>query len=119
MYSMPNGEQALEQGQEEEASADESGDWESSDGEEEEESEESDDKEEVDSPPRSERRFKQQHDPAGGRGKNVAPSTHAQKRTRTSTPEPTEKVAKQPKVAPPKARKTLPRIKMDVPVASG
>ena len=51
---MPNGEQALEQDQEGEASAEESGDWESSDGEEEEKSEESDDEEEVDSPPRSE-----------------------------------------------------------------
>ena len=116
---MPNSEQALEQGQEGEASAEESGNWESSDEEEDEESEESDDEEEVDSPPRSEHRSKQQHDPAGRHGKNVAPSTHAQKRTRTSSPEPTEKVAKQPKVAPPKARKTLPRIKMDVPVASG
>ena len=116
---MPNGEQALEQGQEEEASMDKSSDWESSDGEEEEEGEESDDEEEVDSPPRSERRSKQHHDPADGRGKSVAPSTHAQKRTRTSTPEPTEKTAKQLKVAPPKTRKTLPRIKMDVLVASG
>ena len=117
---MPNGEQALEQGQEDEASAEESGDWESSyEEEEEEESEESDDEEEVDSLPRSERQSKQQHDPAGGRGKNVAPSTHSQKHTRTSTPEPTEKTAKQPKVAPPKTRKTLPWIKMDVPVASG
>ena len=34
---MPNGEQALEQGQEGEASTEESGDWESSDEEEEEE----------------------------------------------------------------------------------
>ena len=116
---MPNGEQALEQDQEGEASAEESGEWESSDEEEEEESEESDDEEEVDSPPCSERRSKQQHDPAGERGKNVALSTQTQKRTRTSTPEPTEKVTKQPKVAPPKARKTLPWIKMDVPGASG
>ena len=116
---MPNGEQALEQDQEGEASTEESGEWESSDEEEEEESEESDDEEEVDSPPCSERRSKQHHDPAGGRGKNMALSTHTQKRTRTSTLEPTEKVARQPKVAPPKARKTLPRIKMDVPVASG
>ena len=114
---MPNGEQALEQGQEEEASADESSEWESSDGVDEEESEESDNEEEVDSPPRSERRSKQHHDPAGGCGKSMAPSTHAQRRTRMSTPEPTEKTAKQPKVAPPKTRKTLPRIKMDVPVA--
>ena len=116
---MPNGKQALEQGQEGEASAEESGDWESSDEEEEEESEESNNEEEVDSPPRSEHRSKQHHDPAGEHGKNVAPSTHTQKRTRTSTPEPTEKVAKQPKVVPPKARKTFPRIKMDVPIALG
>ena len=116
---MPNDEQALEQVQEGEVSAEESGDWESSNEEEEEESEESDDEEEVDSPPRSEGQSKQQHDLAGGRGKNVAPSTHTQKRTRTLTPEPMEKVAKQPMVAPPKARKTLPRIKMDVPIASG
>ena len=51
--------------------------------------------------------------------KSVAPGATTQKLTRTSTPEPTEKVAKQPKVAPSKTRKTLPRIKMDVPVASG
>ena len=55
---MPNGEQALEQDHEGEASAEESGDWESSDKEEEEESEESDDEEEVDLPPRSKRRSK-------------------------------------------------------------
>ena len=116
---MPNGEQALEQDQEGEASTEESGEWESSDEEEEEESEESDDEEEVDSPPCSECRSKQHHDPSGGRGNNVAPSTNTQKRTRTSTPEPMEKVAKQPKVVAPKARKTLPRIKMEVPMASG
>ena len=116
---MPNGKHALVQDEEGEASAEESGDWESSDEEEEEESEESDDEEEVDSPSCSEHRSKQHHDPSGERGKNMAPSTHAQKRTRTSTLEPMEKVAKQPKVVPSKARKTLPKIKMDVPVASG
>ena len=99
---MPNGKQALEHDQEGEASAEESGEWESSDEDEEEESEESDDEEEVDSPPCSERRSKKHHDPTGGHGKNMAPSTHAQKRTPTSASEPTEKVAKQPKVAPPK-----------------
>ena len=78
-----------------------------------------DDDEIVDSPPRTERRSKLLHDPAGGHGKTVAPSTQTQERTRTSTPEPTEKVAKQPKVVPSKARKTLPKIMMDVPVASG
>ena len=116
---MPNGEQALAQDHEGEDSAEESGEWESSDEEEEEGSEESDDEEEVDSPPRSERRSKQQQDPAGGGGKNVAPGPHTKKHTRTSTPEPTEKVAKQPKVVPSKTRKTLPKIKMDVLVASG
>ena len=87
--------------------------------EDEEESDESDNEEMVDSPPHSKHRSKLLHDPAGGRGKTVDPSTQTQKRTRTSSPEPTKKVAKQPKVAPPKARKTLPRIKMDVPVDSG
>ena len=116
---MPNGEQALEQDQEGEDSAEESGEWESPGEEEEEESEESDEEEEVDSPPRSEHRSKQQQDPAGWHGKSVGPSVNTQKRTRTSTPEPTEKVAKQPKVAPPKTRKTLLRIKMDVPIALG
>ena len=55
MYSMPNGEQVLEQDQEGEARTEESGEWESSDDDEEEESEESDDEEAVDLPPRSER----------------------------------------------------------------
>ena len=86
MYLMPNGEQALEQDQEGEASVEESGDWESLDEEEEEESKESDDEEEVDSPPRSEHRSKQHHDLTGGRRKNVAPTTHTQKRTQTLTP---------------------------------
>ena len=116
---MPNGEQALEQDQEGEDITEESGDWQSPDDEDEEESDESDDEEMVESPPRLERRSKLLHDPVGGCGKTVAPSTQTQKRTRTSTPEPTEKVAKQPKVAPPKSQETLPRIKMDVPVASG
>ena len=116
---MPNGEQALEQDQKGEDSTEESGDWQSLEEEDEEESNESDDDGIVDSPPRTEGRPKVLHDPAGGRGKTVAPSTQTQKCTRTSTPEPTEKVAKQPKVVPSKARKTLPKIKMDVPVASG
>ena len=88
---MPNGEQVQEGG--------ESADWKSED-----ESDDDDDDsssgEEVDSPPRSERRSKQTHDPAGGRGKVVGSSAQVLKRTRTSTPEPTEKAPKQPKVAP-------------------
>ncbi|XBI00186.1 hypothetical protein VPH35_129314 [Triticum aestivum] len=120
MHSMPNGEQDLEQAQEGEDSAEDSDKWDSQeDDDEEEESEESVEEEEVDSPPRSERRSKQQHDPAGSRRKGVGPSANSQKRTQTLTPEPTEKVAKQPKVARSKARKKLPRIKMDVPVALG
>ena len=71
---MPNGEQALEPDQEGEDSAEESGEWESPGEEEEEEREESGEEEEVDSPPCSEHRSKQQHDPSGGRGKSVAPS---------------------------------------------
>nr|XP_020172272.1 nucleolin-like [Aegilops tauschii subsp. strangulata] len=80
-----------EQDQEGEASRGESGDWKSNE-EDEEESEDSSSGEEVNSPPRSERHSKQTRDPASA--------------------------AKQPKVAPSKPRKALPRIKVDVPVAS-
>ena len=116
---MPNGEQALEQDHEGEDSAEESGEWESPADGDEDESDESDDDEVADSPPRSEHRSKQHHDPAGRRGKAVASSTPSQKRARSSTPELAEKVTKQPKINPSKARKTLPKINMDVPVASG
>lgn len=97
---MPNGEKALEQDQEGEDSAEESGDWQSPKDKDKEESDESDDDEIVNSPPRTEHRSKLLHDPAGGRDKTVAPSTQAQKHARTSTLEPMEKVAKQPKVVP-------------------
>ena len=116
---MPNGEQALEQYHEGEDSAEESGEWESPADDDEDESDEPDDEVVADSPPRSERRSKQRHDPSGRRGKAVASSAPTQKRTRSSTPKLAEKVTKQPKINPSKARKTLPRIKMDVPVASG
>ena len=55
MYSMPNGEQALEQYHEGEDSAEESGEWESPADDDEDESDESDDEVVADSPPRSER----------------------------------------------------------------
>ena len=116
---MPNGEQALEQDYEGEDNAEESGEWESPTVDDEGESDESDDEEVVDSPPCSDHPSKQHHDPAGRRGKAVASSTPSQKRARSSTPELAEKVTKQPKINPSKARKTLPKIKMDVPVASG
>ena len=116
---MPNGEQALEQDQEGGDSAEESGEWESPADGEDDESDESGDEEVAGSPPRSERRSKQRHDPVNRRGKAVASSAPSHKRTRSPTPELTETVPKQPKANPSKARKTLPRIKMDVPVASG
>ena len=115
---MPNGEQALEQDHEGEDSTEESGEWEPPADDDEDESDKSDDEEVVESPPRSERRSKQHHDPAGRRGKVVASSAPSQKRARSSTPELSKKVTKQPKINPSKARKTLRRIKMDVTVAS-
>jgi hypothetical protein len=113
MYSMPNGEQH----QEGVGSDDESADWHYAD-DSEEDSKDSGSSEEVNLPPHSERRSKQSQDPAGGRGKAVSPSAKIPKRTRTSTPEPTEKAAKQAKVVPLKPWKALPRIKVAVPVAS-
>lgn len=49
----------------------------------------------------------------------MASSTQAKKRARSSTPELTEKTTKQPKTNPTMVRKTLPKIKTDVRVASG
>nr|XP_040244066.1 uncharacterized protein LOC120963491 [Aegilops tauschii subsp. strangulata] len=115
-YSMPNGEQ--EQYQEGEESGGESMDWQSDGGEEEEESEDSISGEEVESPPRNKRHSKNKHDPASVRGKVALSTGQTSKRTRTSSPVPSEKASKQPKVAASKSRKTLPKIKIDVPVAS-
>ena len=116
---MPNGEQALEQDHEGEDSAEESGEWEFPAEDDEDESDESDDEEVADSPPHFEHRSKLRHDPASKRGKAVVSNAPSHKRARSLTPELTEKVTKQSKINPSKARKTLPRIKMDVPVASG
>ena len=110
---MPNREQ-VQEGTE---STYESGDWQSPD-DHEGDSDDSGSGEEVASPPRSEHRSKQSQDPAGRQGKAGPPSAQVQKRIRTSSPEPIEKAAKQLKTAPSKPRKTLPKIKMDVPVAS-
>ena len=111
---MPNGEQ--EQDPEGEASGDESSEW-HSDGGEDDESDDSSNGEEVDSPPRTERRSKPSHDPASIRGKATAPIGQTSKRPWTSSPAPTEKAPKQSKVAASKSRKTLPKIKIDIPVA--
>lgn len=84
----------------------------------EDESDDSDHSEEVDSPPHTEHRTKQTQDPVTSRGKAMVSSGRNPKRTRTPTPGPTEKTAKQAKVIPPKPRKALPRIKVTVPIAS-
>ena len=109
---MPNGDRSRR-----ERRAQTKADWQSGD-DSEDDSDDSGSSEEVDSPPRSERRSKQSQDPAAGRGKAAPSSTQVHKRTRTSTPKPTEKATKQLKVAPSKPRKVLSKIKMDVPVAS-
>ena len=124
---MPNGVQ--EQDVKEGASMGESGEW-HSDVEEDEESDESSDNEEVDSPPRRERRSKHAQDPAGTPVLAAAPTGPSSKRPWTSSPAPTEKISKQPKIVPPpapkaqkatssKPPKALPRIKVTVPTISG
>ena len=115
MYSMPNGVQ--EQDVEEGASGGESGEW-HSDAEEDEESDDSTEDEEVDSPPRRERRSKLDQERPSARDKATAQAGQSSKRPRISSPTPTEKAPKHPKVAEPKTRKALPKIKIDIPVAS-
>src|SRR4051812_3656455 len=114
MYSMPNGEQEQEQDPEGEASG---GDW-HSDGEENKESDDSSGEEEVESPPRGERRSKVDQDQPSACEKAIAQTGQSSKRPRTSSPAPTEKASKQPKVVVQKPRKALPKIKIDIPVAS-
>ena len=111
MYSMPNGEQ--EQDPEGEASGGDSGEWES-DGGGDEESDDPSDEEEVESPPRRERRSKLDQERPSAREKAIAQAGQSSKRPRTSSPTPT----KHPKVAEQKPRKALPKIKIDIPVAS-
>ncbi|XBJ18833.1 hypothetical protein VPH35_009909 [Triticum aestivum] len=57
-------------------------------------SDDSNDDEEVEPPPCSERRSKQTRDPAADHGKATASSAKTLKHARTTTPEPSEKVAK-------------------------
>ena len=73
---------------------------------------------EVLSPPRTEGRFKRRQDPALNRGQAGGSTAKGSKRSRMSTLEPTEKVAKQPKVTTTKPRKALPRLIVDVPIVS-
>ena len=93
-------------------------DWQSDGGEEEEESEDSSSGEEVESPPCNEKHSKHKHGPASIRDKVAKPTGQTSKHTRNSSPMPTEKAPKQPKVVEPKPRKTLPKIKIDVLIAS-
>ncbi|KAF7011705.1 hypothetical protein CFC21_051380 [Triticum aestivum] len=58
-------------------------------------SDDSDDDDKVESPPHSERRSKQTQEPAADHGKAVRSSAKTQDHARTTTPEPSEKVAKQ------------------------
>ena len=115
MYSMPNGEQ--EQDPEGEASGSDSGEWDS-DGEGDEESDDPSDEEEVESPPHREKRSKLGQQRPSAREKAIAQTGQSSKRPRTSSPTPTEKVSKHHKVAEQKPRKALPKIKIDIPVAS-
>ena len=115
MYSpMPNGGEGLDMvGSEEGSDSISLGD---------DDSESGDDsgREEVEevSPPRAEGRSKTRNDPALDRGQAGGSTTRRSKRSRTSTPEPTEKVAKQPKVTTSKPWKALPRIITAVPIVS-
>ena len=115
MYSMPNGEQ--EQALEGEASGGESGEG-ASDGEGDRGSDNSSAGEEVESPPCRERRSKLDQERPSVRDKATAPAGQSLKRPRISSPTLTGKAPKHPKVAEPKTRKALPKIKIDIPVAS-
>ena len=115
MYSVPNGEQ--EQDPEGEASGGDSGEWDSNGGGDE-ESDDPSEEEEVESPPRRERRSKLDQERPSAREKAIAQTGQSSKRPQTSSPTPTEKASKHPKVAKQKPRKALPKIKIDIPVAS-
>ena len=96
MYSMPNEEQ--EQALEGEASGGDSGEW-TSDGEGGGGSDDSSDGEEVESPTRRERRSKLDQERPSAREKVTAQAGQSSKRPRVSSPAPTEKAPKHPKVA--------------------
>ena len=70
-------------------------------------------------PPRTERRSKLAHDPAVERSKAAVPVGQSTKRPRTTSPAPTEKASKQPRAAPTKLAKALPKMRMEIPTVSG
>ena len=113
---MPSG--AQEHTEAEEASGGESEEeWQSDgEGDEDDDGSSEEEEEEVD-PPRTGRRSKLVHDPAGERGKAIAPVGQSSKRPRAASPAPTEKGPKQPK--PSKPPKALPKMRMAIPTISG
>ena len=115
---MPNG--AQEQTEEEEGSGGESQEeWESDGDEGEEDAGSDEEEEEVVEPPRTERRSKLAHDPAVERGKGVVPAGQSAKHPRTTSLALTEKASKQPRAAPTKPAKALPKMRMEIPTVSG
>ena len=127
---MPNGAQAsTEEGEASGGESQEEEEWDSDvaeddddddddDGDEDDVEHEEEEEEEV-VPPRSERRSKLVHDPSTERGKGVATATQSTKRPRTTSPVPTEKAPKQPRAAPSKTIKLLPKMKVSIPTISG
>ena len=116
---MPNGEQ-LEEGEVSEGgSVDEERANDSEDNNDEEEgSEWVASRDDAPSPPRRERRSKAGQEPEAAPSKTLASSTRNTKRGRHPTPKSAEKASKQPKPDAPKPRKALPRMKINVPIAS-
>ena len=119
---MPNG--AQEQTEEEEGSGGESQEEWESDGDEGEEDagfdeEEEEEEEEVVEPPRTKRRSKLAHYPAVERGKGAVPAGRSTKRPRATSPALTEKASKQPRAAPTKTVKALPKMRVEIPTVSG
>lgn len=122
MYSTPNGAQgSTEEGEGSGGeSGDDQGEWESDgEGEGGDDVFSSEEEEEETEPPRPERRSKLAHDPAQGRGQATASVGPSSKRLRTSSPTLTGKVPKQPRTTLSKPSKTLPKMKITVPVISG
>ena len=130
LYSMPNGAQApTEEGEASGGESQEEEEWDSDvaeddddddddEGDEDDAEDEEEEEEEV-VPPRSERRSKLVHDPSTERGKGVATVAQSTKRPRTTSPALTEKAPKQPRAAPSKPIKLLPKMKVSIPTISG
>ncbi|KAI4991474.1 hypothetical protein ZWY2020_039845 [Hordeum vulgare] len=77
-----------------------------------------DNEEEEQPPPRREPRSKQRHNPTAVPSKTVASSSRNVKCDRAAATDSAEKAAKQPKLDAPKLHKSLPRMRISMPVAS-